>query len=172
MSLNLEQEFPLDMFPEIICSFIQHGLMITATIHSFWTFQILLVALFFRHQTIWYLQTLAAPDIDHLQHDKELNGLNWDKAMLTQLNLVQWAKTKQNLFSSSTSPNWIQSILGWNPMSTTNLWWKTNSSRRLRAQAYSEDWEKHTPALETSFSRIPWNIVSACRQNASRSERQ
>jgi len=35
MSLNLEQEFPLDMFPEIICSFIQHGLMITATIHSF-----------------------------------------------------------------------------------------------------------------------------------------
>jgi len=51
MSLNLEQEFPLDMFPEIICSFIQHGLMITATIHSFWTFQIrskFLVALFFR----------------------------------------------------------------------------------------------------------------------------
>ena len=31
---------------------------------------------------------------------------------------------------------------------------------------------KHTPALAKSFSRIPWNIVSACRQNASRSERQ
>ena len=172
--------------------------------------------------------------------------------MLTQLNLVQWAKTKQNLFSSSTSPNWIQSILGWNPMSTTtcdeqqtqvDAWehkrilktgqsyshlWVTRAEtetlqetlqpgfliRKRASSALKENVSqnpfphlenqitiknkdahksnfsyngsvlarrflilaflqmiKHTPALAKSFSRIPWNIVSACTQNASRSER-